>query len=269
MALTPQEILNLTSRQFLLGNTSVEEQIGFISDQISDPFNSGSANYMKKLKTMVNPDRLDEICTDLLSELENQYPHLDLEISEIDQHLDEVFRTCYKFFVLNIKKLMYIFLREYIYTSKNRKMLVAEYLNMKLPNYPKEQYGKKDYYILITKLPAIIKDIQDDDIKLEKFIEYIERSGSSPMYLNSIKTYLDKGIIIDRGVVADIFKAFMKSEEYDPVLCKLQMAITENIINPYLEENGLSSLKIPPIDPVDEDAEDDDEEDNSDSDNED
>lgn len=268
MALSPQEILNLTSRQFLLGNTTVEEQVGFISDQISDPFNSGSANYLKKLKGMVNADRLDEICIELFAELENQYPHLDLEISEIDQHLDPIFKACYKFFVLNIKKLMYIFLREFIYTSKNRKMLVAEYMNMKLPNYPKEQYGKKDYYILITKLPAIIKDIQDDDIKLEKFIEYIERSGSSPMYLNAIKSYLDKGIIIDRGVVADIFKAFMKSEEYDPTLCKLQMAITENIINPYLEENGLSSLKIPPIDPIDDDNVDDEDEDSDENDDE-
>ena len=199
----------------------------------------------------------------LLAEIEDQYPNLEFDLSEYDQHLEEFFNAVYKFFIVNIQKLMYIFIREYIYSRKNQKVLVAEYLNLKLPNYPKEQYGKKEYYILITKLNSIIDDIKDYDLKLKKFIDYIERSGKTPMYVKKVKEYLDQGLIHDKGVVDDFFHKFKRSDEYDQALCKLQMAITENIINPYLEENGVMELRLPPIDPMDDDPSD--EEDDADA----
>lgn len=260
MSLNSQDILNLASQEMILGKTTVEEQIEFISDQIKDPFDSGNSNYFKKLRTMVNSDRMDEICIQLLGEIEDRYPDIEFDFSEYDQHLDVLFSSVYKFFVKNVHKLMFIFLREYIYSSKNRKLLTAEYLNAKLPTYPKEQYGKKEYYILITKLPAIINDIKNDDIKLKKFIEYIERDDSSPAYIDQLKDFIESGLVCDHGVITNLFERFMESDEYNKTMCKLQMAITQNIINPYLEDNGLTALRIPPIDPVDEEtAEDDDE----------
>ena len=45
----------------------------------------------------------------------------------------------------------------------------------------------------------------------------------------------------------------------DIIYNKLQMAITTNLINPYLEENGMSSMKLPAFEQEDE-LEDDEEE---------
>lgn len=260
MALNPQDIANIANRDFILGNTTVDEQVDFISDQIKHPFDSGDSNYFKKLRTMVKADKLDRICISLFAEIENVYPNLQLDISDTDERLADSFSAVYKFFIRNIQKHVYTFLREYIYSAKNRKVLTADFINSKLPNYPKEQYGKKEFYILITKLPAIVKDIFNDDIRLEKFIDTIERSGTSPMYFKVIRELLDRGIIVDHGVVGDIYDQFKKSDHYDATLCKLQMKITENLINPYLEENGLTELRLPTIDTdEDDEVEDDDE----------
>ena len=254
MAYDPQDLISRVSQNLLLGNTTAEEQYDFISEQIEDPFNSGTANYFKKLKIMLSKTQLDEQCLKLLNEIEDRYPKLSFDLSQYDQHLDEIFAAVYKFFIINVQKLMFIFLREFIFTNKNRKVLVAEYMNTKLPNYPKEQYGKKEFYILITKLNNIINDIQDDDISLSTFIEYLEKSGSIPIYVARLKEYLDKGIIQDNGVVDNMFELMKASYEYNNIYCKLQTVITSNIINVYLEENGLTELRLPPVDPLDEEA---------------
>lgn len=265
MAYTPQEILNIANQDFILGNTTVDEQIEFIEDQIKNPFDSGSSNYYKKLRQSIKGDKLDAICIDLLGQVEDRYPSIEFDLSGYDQGADTVFSSVYKFFVKNIQELVYRFLKAYIYSTKNRKLLVMDYMNTKIPNYPKEQYGKKEYYILITKLPSIIKDIsKDSDIRLSKFIEYIKRDVNS-VYVQRIQELIDKGIICDHGVVMDIFKLFINSDCYDSTLCKLQMAITKNIINPYLEENGIAELRIPPVDPLEEETEDDDDDDSDES----
>ena len=147
-----------TSQDYILGNTTAEEQITFIQDQIQDPFDSSHTNYFKKLCGMVtSSDTLDQYCSQLLDEIENVYPGLDFDLGDYDSRLTEFFATIYKFFVKNIDRLMFVFLSQYILSNKNRKNLIAEYLDMKLPAYPKEQYGKKEYYILMTKYSSIIK----------------------------------------------------------------------------------------------------------------
>ena len=261
MALNPQDLLAMANRDFILGNTTVDEQVDFISDQIKHPFDGGDSNYFKKLRTMVKPDKLDEICQDLFAEIEDVYPDLQIDISDMDEHLADSFSAVYKFFVRNIQKHIYVFLREYIASAKNRKILTADYINSKLPNYPKEQYGKKEFYILVTKLPAIVKDIFDDEISLEQYISYIERSDETPMYFKLIKDMLDKGMIVDHGITEDLFDQFKKSDQFDTTICKLQMMITNDLINPYLEENGLMDLRTPMVDDVVEESDEDDDED--------
>lgn len=264
MPLNPQEILAMASRDYILGNTTVEEQIEFISDQIKNPFDSGSSNFFKKLKNMVTADKLDSICIDLFGQMEDVYPNLEFDFSEYDQHLADLFNASYKFFIRHAAKNMRAFIQQYIYSSKNRKNLVGEYLNMKLPNYPKEQYGKKEFYILVTKLPAIVKDIFDDEISLEQYISYIERSDETPMYFKLIKDMLDKGMIVDHGITEDLFDQFKKSDQFDTTICKLQMMITNDLINPYLEENGLMDLRTPMVDDVVEESDEDDDDEDSD-----
>lgn len=253
MGLTSQDILNIASRDYILGNTTVNEQIDFLTDQIHDPFGSGNTNYFKKLSGMVkNQDELDKICVRMFSEIENTYPNLEFDFSEVTTHLADAFSAAYKFLIKNAQKSMYTFLKEYISSNKNRKVLTADYLSQKLPSYPKEQYGKKEFYILITKLPSIIDDIFDDIApSVSEFIGYIERSGSSQMYLATVKDLLDRGYLLDHGAMRSIFKAFKKSDGYDEALCKLQMAITDELITPYLEESGLVEYRTPAVTPID------------------
>lgn len=268
MDLTPHDILNIASRDYILQNTDTDEQMDFIRSQIKDPFDTGDANHVKRLRQLIQGEELDNACENLLRNIEDRYPSLDFDLSGLDQSIESVFTPSYKFFVKNIQSLTYKFLHEYISSAKNRKMLVAEYLNIKLPSYPKEQYGKKEFYILFNKLPCIIKDIaKDSTLRLEEFIYYIERArsgGESPMYVEETKRLVKSGIICDHGVVQDIFELFIDSDQYDRTICKLQMDITTDIIVPYLEDNGLMQLRLPTVTPIEPEDDDDENEDESD-----
>ena len=44
MAMSPQDIMNTINRELLMTNTTVDEQIEFISEQIKNPFDGGSSN---------------------------------------------------------------------------------------------------------------------------------------------------------------------------------------------------------------------------------
>ena len=109
MALNPQDIANIANRDFILGNTTVDEQVDFISDQIKHPFDSGNSNYFKKLRSMVKADKLDAICIDLFGEIENIYPNLQIDVSDTDEHLADSFNAIYKFFIRNIQRHVYVF----------------------------------------------------------------------------------------------------------------------------------------------------------------
>lgn len=249
-----------TSQDYILGNTTAEEQITFIQDQIQDPFDSSHTNYFKKLCGMVtSSDTLDQYCSQLLDEIENVYPGLDFDLGDYDSRLTEFFATIYKFFVKNIDRLMFVFLSQYILSNKNRKNLIAEYLDMKLPAYPKEQYGKKEYYILMTKLSSIIKDIRRERLDLSDMLRYIKKSDNCPGYVHRLSEYLSQDLVIDQDVVRNIFDMMFESDVYDDIFCKLQMFITDALINPYMEENGLEFMRLPPMEPDDTDISDDEE----------
>ena len=47
MAMTPQDIMSNINRELLMSNTTVDEQIEFIREQIKNPFDRGSSNYFK------------------------------------------------------------------------------------------------------------------------------------------------------------------------------------------------------------------------------
>ena len=246
MDFTQQDLMNIVNKDRLMGNTTMSEQTGFISEQIKNPFDSGNTNYFRKLRKLaVSDDQLDNICSTLFREIEDVYPGLEFDFGGCDDnHLGKSFEACYKFFVKNISKLMYIFLKEYIFNNKNRKGLIADHSSSKITSYPKEQYGKKEYYILITKLNQIVRSIADDNVRLYKFIEYIERSEETPMYMDTVKKLLDTGMIVDHNIVENIFDLFERSDARHGIMNKLEMEITKSLIIPCLEENGLIDLRI-------------------------
>jgi len=256
-----QELLRFASQDYILGNTTMEEQIAFVEDQIRSPFNSGDINYLKKLMRMVpGQDEMDEICKQFFTQIQDVYSGLEIDVNDYDQHLSAICMAIYKFFVKNVGKLMYVFIKEYLYNNKNRKGLIAEFSNAKIPNYPKEQYGKKDYYILITKLNAIVDEIFEDDIKLKKFIEYVEKSDKAPVYLDAILEAIEQGIVVDKGVVSDMYRLYKKSDLFRGHMNKLEMDITKTFIIPYLEENGMADVWLPPVEEIPEDLDESDEE---------
>lgn len=262
------DLMNLVNRNFILDNSTPDEQIEFIQEQIEDPFDSGSNNYFKRLVKMVqDKDEQDEICSKLLKQIENVYPSLEFDFSEYTEHYAAAFSAIYKFFVKNIKQHVFSFLREYlVFNNKNRKGITAEFITStgagKVAAYPKEQYGKKEYYILVSRLNAIVKHIAEDDtIRLSKFIEYLERSDDTPMHVSIIRKLLDDGIICDHGVMQDIFSNFLDSSAKNDVLNKLELVITSKLIIPYLEENNAMQDRVvllPDPDLMDEEEDDDD-----------
>lgn len=250
---SPQDLLRVASRDYILGNVSLEEQVGFIEDQIADPFNSGDTNYLKRLaNTVSGQDELDDYCQSFITKIQDVYPHLVIDTSEYDAHLIDLFMPIYKFFVKSAGQIMYIFIREFIFSSKNRKVLVGEYINAKLPNYPKEQYGKKEYYILMTKLPQIIADIFEDEPKLSKFIDYVERGSDGPVYIDALKDALNQGYIVDNGVCKDMWKLYRKTDLFRRDQTKLEMSIAKDLILPYLEENKMMKIRLPQVEEVEE-----------------
>ena len=261
MALTAVDLLQMASRNFILDDTTTDELVSFIEGQIADPFDSGDTNYLKRLSKVISGENeMDDQCQKFMVQLQDVYTHLTIDINDYDQHLLQLFTVLYNVLVRRVKSITYNFIREYIFNNKNRKTLIDLFSNIKVPNYPREQYGKKDYYVLMTKLPQIIDEIFDANLKLKYFIEFADRSEGSPAYLPKIKDYIDEGIIIDRGIVDDIYKKFKKCDDYRGMLNNLEIDITRSLIVPYLQKNGLMDVYIPPVEDIrTEDEEDDDE----------
>ncbi|MCM1531894.1 MAG: hypothetical protein NC114_06440 [Ruminococcus flavefaciens] len=257
------DILQLANKMTVLGGATLDEQLTFLEEQIQKPFTSNNSNYFKEIKRLVSSkDELDEHCATCITQIQDVYPGLTIDLSEYDKHLAGFFMNLYKFFVKDAQKLMYLFIKEFIFNNKNRKGLVDPYNTAAVVNYPKEQYGKKEFYLLIIKLPKILDDIFDDGVKLKKFIEYISRSEDAPVYLDYIRERMDDGYIIDKGVVADMYAMFKKSELYRSQLNKLEIDIYNSLILPYMEANGLMDVRIPAAEDIPEetDEEDDDDE---------
>lgn len=261
----PKDLLRCACRDFILDNATLEEQIAFVEDQIRNPFDSSDNNYMKKLADMApGADMLDDICAKFITQIQDVYPHLVIDLSEYDQRLWPLFMAIYKFFVKNISKMTYIFIREYLYNNKNRKGLVGDFMTTKVSSYPKEQYGKKEYYILITKLPQIVKEIFEDDVTLKDILRYIGKSESAPVYMEKLQTAIDDGIIVDKGVAEDLYAMFQESEKYREEMNRLEMDITQTFIMPYLEENGMMTVRLPQVEEIPEDDGEDGDEDGDD-----
>lgn len=250
----------LASREAILDNTSIEEQLGFIAHQVKNPFDSGDSNYFKKIKKAVtNRDQMNDICEKVLQMITDEYPDLEFDYDN-EKDLVDFTDTVYKFFVKNVRKIVFTFLREYIYNNKNRKGLLSEFQDTKIPSYPKEVYGKKEYYLLIVKLPAIVRTISEHEIRLEKFIQYINRDDDAPMTVRLIQDYLDNGMILDHGVYENIMKHFMDCDDYNVIINKLAIRIQNAIIDPYLKETGMESVRSSIVE-VDDDEIDDDNDD--------
>ena len=58
-----------------------------------------------------------------------------------------------------------------------------------------------------------------------------------------------------------MLSTLFESDSYTQMICKLQSFITEDIVIPYLKENGLIELRLPPVDPEDDDLDEDDDND--------
>ena len=257
--LTPADFLGLMTRNFIVSDTSVTEQTSFIEDQIADPFNAGNSNYLKRLADIISGDNeMDDQCQRFMVQIQDVYPHLRIEIGDYDQHLLPLFTVIYNVFVRKVKKITYNFIREYIFNNKNRKTLTDMFSNTKTPTYPKEQYGKKEYYILVTKLPQIIDEIFEDGVKLKRFIDIADKSEHSPACLSKLKDYLDEDLIVDNGVVGDIYEKFKECDDYRSMLNDLEIDITNSFILPYIKENNLGDLYLPPVNELEDDDDDED-----------
>lgn len=232
-----------SSREFIVAQTEVDEHLEFIKEQIRKPFDSGEVNHFRKMMKMItDKNQRQEYSKRVMEIITDEYENLDLDIEDLERDLVPYAEALYKFFGKNVKKMTSTFLREYLYNNRNRKMLLSSYQDIKLSSYPKEQFGKKDNYILIIKLPAIVKDIMGLQVTLDQFIQYCVRNNDEPVYVEQIRDMVNSNILADYGVYADIMQKFRDSDAYDGILNKLQMSMVDSIVRPSIEELGYKNL---------------------------
>ena len=253
------------SREFILSQTDADEHLEFVKSQIKKPFDNGSVNHFRKMIRLI-PDKAqkEEYAKRVLEAITNEYPNVDINVDDVDSTLVPYAEALYKFFGKNTKKLVTAFLREYLFNNKNRKALLSSYQDIKIPSYPKEQFGKKDNYILVIKLPAIVKDIIALPINMEMFIKYCIRNGDKPQYIDVLEEMMTQNILIDYGLYADMMDKFVKSDAFDGIINKLQVRMINGVVRPSMEDLGHPNL-AGQIELEDDDAtEDDDDEDPND-----
>lgn len=254
------------SREYLLHKATLDDYMEMIGDQIEDPFDSSvGINYLKRIRKLVPDDnKMDTYCVDVIDQITEAYPDMEIDLDNISSHYLDFTMALYKFFVKNIRKLTTVFLKEYIFNTKNRKALVQDYQDAKLGNYPKEQFGNKDNYILITFLKKIVKSFtKSGDLRLEDFIRYVKKSDDCPEYVDVIEEYLNDGTIADYGIYEDLMTYFWESDIRDAMINKLSLKINDAIVQPTLEDMGYKTFPLTLIaqddddDLQDNDAEDD------------
>ena len=234
------------SREYLLNNATLTDYMDMIQDQIDDPFDSSiGMNYVKKIRKLV-PDnnKMDEYCQAIIDKISEAYPDMEVDLDPINSHYLDFTMSFYKFFIKNIRKLTTVFLKEYLFNDKNRKALIKDYQDSKLGNYPKEQFGNKDNYVLITFIKKIVKAITEEDLRLSNFIMYIRKSDDCPEYVTEIEDYLDHGIIVDYGIYEDIMKFFWESSVRDAMINKLSLKINDAIVQPTLKSMGYDTFPL-------------------------
>lgn len=236
------DALRNTNRDSIIKSSEIDEILGYIKNQIKNPF-TVDVNYFKPLRKKVdNEEDMIIICRSILGLIDEEYPSMSFDLPEENKEFIKFTYNIYKFFIKNIGSIVYIFLKEYIANAKNRKAMVSPYIDAKLESYPKEQYGKKENYILLTKINSIVKDIKNADIDFSDFINYINKANDSAAYIDIIGKKVDSSVIIDDGIVKDIMKKFIKSDEYKQVINKLSVWINTHIIVPCLVDLGYGDM---------------------------
>ena len=235
------------SREYMLYNATIEDYLGFIEDQIKDPFDASiGMNYIKKIRKLCPDDsKMDNYCLRIIDMISDAYPNMEIDLDRIESHYLDFTEALYKFFTKNIRKLVTVFMKEYIFNVKNRKSIVQDYQDVKLANYPKEQYGKKENYILITFIKKIVKSYtKEGECTIQDFISYIKRADDCPSYVIDIEEYMEDGTIIDYGLFSDIMNYFWKSDVRDSMINKLSLKINEAIVQPCLKELGYDTFPM-------------------------
>ena len=233
------------SREYILHNATLSDYMGLISDQINDPFDTATGiNYLKKIRKLVPDDnRMDEYCCEVLDMISEAYPSMEIDLDNISSHYLDFTDAVYKFFVKNIRKLVTVFMREYIFNHKNRKDLVEDYQDSKLANYPKEQFGNKENYVLVLFLKKIVKSFtKDGDLTILDFIHYLKKSDDCPDYVKEIEEYLEDGTLVNYGIYEDIMGYFWKADVRDAMINKLSLKINDAIIQPTLKNMGYDNF---------------------------
>lgn len=235
------------SREYLLHNATLTDYMDMIQDQIDNPFDASiDMNYVKKIRKLV-PDnnKMDEYSQAVVDKISEAYPDMEIDLDMINTHYLDFTMSLYKFFIKNIRKLTTVFLKEYLFNDKNRKALVQDYQDSKLGNYPKEQFGTKDNYILITFIKKIVKTVaKDENIRLSDFIDYLRKSDDCPDYVSEIEDYLEHGVIVDYGIYENIMNFFWESTVRDAMINKLSLKINDAIVQPTLKSMGYDTFPL-------------------------
>lgn len=233
------------SREFILAQTEIDEYLDFIKQQIKQPFDSGDINYFRKMMRMITDKKYQQdYAKKVIEIIVNEYENIDVDIEDLERNLVPYADALYRFFGKNLRKLVSSFLVEYLYNSKNRKMLLAKYDKLKLPVYPKEQFGTRENYLLIVKISSIVDEIISLPVTIDQFLNYAIRNDDMPSYCESIVEMINDNILVEYGVYEDIMRKFKDSDTFDGIMNKVQIRMMEGVVRPTVEDMGFSGLSI-------------------------
>ena len=233
------------SREFILAQTEIDEYLDFIKQQIKQPFDSGDINYFRKMMRMITDKKYQQdYAKKVIEIIVNEYENIDVDIEDLERDPVPYADALYRFFGKNLRKLVSSFLVEYLYNSKNRKMLLAKYDKLKLPVYPKEQFGTRENYLLIVKISSIVDEIISLPVTIDQFLNYAIRNDDMPSYCESIVEMINDNILVEYGVYEDIMRKFKDSDTFDGIMNKVQIRMMEGVVRPTVEDMGFSGLSI-------------------------
>lgn len=222
-----------------LDTTTSEELMLYIKEQISDPFDSGNINYFKRLKRYSTLEQIDAYCKEILSYIESKYVSVSFYVTDMETpELIYYTNIIYKFFAKNLKPCISRFMSEYIMNNENRHGIVDGFLkSSKVQSYyPKEIYGKKDYYILMTKMNKVVSLIAKEELRFDEMLEYLSRGEDTPVYIRELQNMMSLGRLSEDGLYNDIMDGFLEAEDFFARLCnKLCIRVKNVLIDPYVQ----------------------------------
>jgi len=232
----------IVNAEEFIDDIEIQDILSLIHGQIKNPFETNE-NYLEKLLDRIaDEDLAQDICRSILEEIFSRNVYMHIRLDEMD-NIKAVTKSIYKFFIKNREKLTYIFIKEYIMKNKTRKKAIHGLKSS--PGYNKIYHAKKDYYLLITKMPKVVKNIRDLNLDFDDFIKFLSRSYDKG-FTNFIKNLYDSGTLTFTNYGYNFLDQCIDSNNVESIYTKLIKDVNNELILPKIDNIKPNQLLYEP-----------------------